>query len=140
MRRVLGRPHALTGPVVHGDKLGRTIGFPTANVEPVAEMLPPDGIYAVRGRGEPPGHGRAFRSRRMGGGAMSIGVRPTVTNTGRRTVETYVLGFEGDLYGAEIRLEVIARLREELRFTSLEELKVQMAQDVEEAKARLGSG
>lgn len=132
--RVLGRPHALSGSVVHGDELGRTLGFPTANLEPVAEMLPRDGIYAVRVEVRKPGEA-GFE--RLGGGAMSIGVRPTVGGT-RRTVETYILGFQGDLYGAELRVELVAHLREERRFDSLAELRLQIGRDVDEAKAILG--
>jgi riboflavin kinase/FMN adenylyltransferase len=135
--RVLGRPHALSGPVVHGDELGRTLGFPTANLEPVAEMLPRDGIYAVRVEVRRPGPGDVGFER-LGGGATSIGVRPTVGGT-QRTVETYVLGFQGDLYGAELRVELVAHLREERRFDSLAELKLQIARDVDETKAILGS-
>jgi riboflavin kinase/FMN adenylyltransferase len=133
--RVLGRPHALSGPVVHGDELGRTLGFPTANIEPVAEMLPADGIYAVRVEMRRGGTEAAFE--KLGGGAMSIGIRPTVRDGGRRTVETYVLDFAGDLYGAELRVEVVARLREERKFATLDELKAQMLRDVAQARARL---
>jgi riboflavin kinase/FMN adenylyltransferase len=137
--RVLGRPHSISGPVVHGDELGRTLGFPTANIDPVAEMLPADGIYAVRVEARAPGRaaGREGGFEKLGGGAMSIGVRPTVRDGGRRTVETYVLDFEGDLYGAELRVEVVARLRDERKFTSVDALKAQMMRDVEEARKRL---
>jgi riboflavin kinase/FMN adenylyltransferase len=136
VRRVLGRPHALTGTVVHGDELGRTLGFPTANLEPVAEILPPDGVYAVR---------VALRARTgafepLGDGAMSIGVRPTVDPDGAaRKVEVFVFGFEGDLYGAELRSELVSRLREQRKFPSLEALKAQMATDVEQAKVQLAA-
>jgi riboflavin kinase/FMN adenylyltransferase len=129
---VLGRPHELSGPVVHGDERGRTINFPTANIDPVPEMLPPDGVYAVRvdeiddGVASP-----------LAGGVTNIGVRPTVGD-GKRTVETFVLGFSGDLYGAALRLHLIARLREEKKFASLDELKVQIIQDCAEARRRLG--
>jgi riboflavin kinase/FMN adenylyltransferase len=133
--RVLGRPHALSGPVVHGDELGRTLGFPTANIEPVAEMLPADGIYAVRVEARTAGAEGSFG--KVGGGALSIGVRPTIREGNRRTVEVYVLDFTGNLYGAELRVELIARLREERKFASLDELKAQMARDVELARVRL---
>ena len=98
--RVLGRPHELSGTVARGDQRGRTIGFPTANLDPVAEMLPPDGVYVVRVEeirdGAP--------ARPLGGGVTNIGVRPTVASqTGHRTVETFLLGFSGDLYGGSSR-------------------------------------
>ncbi len=118
---VLGRPHELSGPVVRGDQRGRTIGFPTANVAPVAEMLPPDGVYAVRvereGAGGP-----------LGAGVTNIGVRPTVGG-GARTVETHLLDFAGDLYGATLRLRLVARVRDERRFADVDQLKAQIARD-----------
>jgi riboflavin kinase/FMN adenylyltransferase len=132
---VLGRPHMLSGVVVHGDERGRTIGVPTANMDPVPEMLPPDGVYAVHvdqiqedGTVEP-----------LAAGVTNIGVRPTVTAGGpRRTIETYVLGFAGDLYDTGLRLHVVARLREEKKFPSLDELKLQIARDCAAAREKLG--
>jgi riboflavin kinase/FMN adenylyltransferase len=106
-------------------------------------MLPPDGIYAVRVSVRRDGAHAGSTSAPavftpLGGGAMSIGVRPTIDPGGaRRTVEVFVFDFEGDLYGAELRTELVARLREERKFASLEELKAQMAVDVAEAKARI---
>jgi riboflavin kinase/FMN adenylyltransferase len=135
VRAVLGRPHALSGPVIGGDQLGRTLGFPTANLEPVAEILPPDGIYAVRVEVRRQTTGTPGGFQPLGGGATSIGVRPTVGGT-RRTVETYVLDFDGDLYGAELRLQLVDRLREERKFDTLADLKIQIARDVEEARKR----
>ena len=132
---VLGRPHELSGVVVHGDERGRTINFPTANLEPVVEMLPPDGVYAVRvnqtdEEGEPSP---------LGGGVTNIGVRPTVGGGGKRTVETFVLGFAGELYDARLRLSLVARLREEKKFGSLDELKHQILKDCAEARRILSS-
>jgi len=130
---VLGRPHALSGVVVKGDQRGRTIGFPTANLHPVAEMLPPDGVYATRvehvgpdGAASPVG----------GGGVTNIGVRPTV-GSGLRTIETFVFDFDGDLYGARLRLSLVARLRAEKRFAGLPELKAQIAADAADARVKL---
>ncbi len=128
--RVLGRWHAVTGVVGHGKKLGRTIGFPTANVEAIAELLPADGIYAtvidvVDAR--PGGEG----ARALGVAATSIGVRPTIEGATGRTVEAYLLDLDRDLYGATLRVHFVARLRDELRFESLEALKAQIARDVE---------
>lgn len=109
---LLGHPYWLTGPVAHGDHRGRTIGYPTANVEPPPRRLVPDnGIYAVRAR--------------VGGGLydgmMSIGVRPTFDGR-RRTIEVHLFDFSGDIYGQEMRIIFIARLRDELKFNGVDEL------------------
>ncbi len=129
-QRVLGRPHFATGVVVEGDRRGRTIGFPTANLDGIAELLPPLGVYAVavdRLDGE--------ERRRIARGVTNVGVRPTVaTGAPRRTVETHLLDFEGDLYGARLRLHWLARLRDEVKFASLAELKAQIARDVDRAR------
>jgi riboflavin kinase/FMN adenylyltransferase len=116
---VLGRPHALSGVVVHGQERGRTISFPTANLEP-AEMLPPDGVYAVRVDQIEADGPASF----LAGGVTNIGVRPTVSGVGR-TVETFLLGFSGDL-------------RDEQKFAGLDELKTQILADCAEARRKLG--
>jgi riboflavin kinase/FMN adenylyltransferase len=128
--RVLGRSHAISGVVVHGAKLGRVLGFPTANLADVPEVLPPDGIYAVL-VDELPSAGRA---RALGIGALSIGVRPSIDGAEGRTIEVYLLDFARDLYGVRLRLNLFARLREERRFSSLEALKSQIAHDVDETR------
>lgn len=129
---VLGRPHAVTGHVVHGDARGRTLGFPTANLDWIPEMLPADGVYAVSvDRWD----GARFIS--LAGGAVNVGLRPTIVdgaNAGKRSVETHLLNFSGDLYGARLRLHFKARLREEKKFASLEELRREIAIDVERAR------
>jgi riboflavin kinase/FMN adenylyltransferase len=132
--RVLGRAHELSGPVVRGDQRGRTLGFPTANVHPVAEMLPPDGVYATRVEqiGDDGIAGRVG----SGGGVTNIGVRPTVGGA-HRTVETFVFDYTGDLYGSRLRLHLVARLRGEKRFASLDELKAQIAADAAAARQKL---
>jgi riboflavin kinase/FMN adenylyltransferase len=134
--RVLGRPHALSGRVVHGEERGRTINVPTANIAPVGEMLPPDGVYAVRvdlfDDDDPEGRVTA-----LPGGVTNVGLRPTVGGVGR-TVETYVLGFAGDLYEQRLRVHLVARLRDERKFGSLEELKTQILRDCGEARRALG--
>ena len=132
--RVLGRPHELSGIVVKGDQRGRTIGFPTANLDPVAEMLPADGVYATRV--EQVGQDGAVRALGSGGGVTNIGVRPTVGG-GRRTVETFVFDHSGDLYGSHLRLKLVARLRGEKKFSGLDELKAQIAADSAAARAKL---
>lgn len=124
---LLGRAYTLTGTVVPGARRGHGLGFPTANVAvPDAKLLPPDGVWAVRV--EWPG-GR-------GGGMMNQGPRPTVGDA-RHTVEAHLFGFAGDLYGAAIRIEWVARLREVRRFESLEALAAQLAQDAGAARAVL---
>jgi riboflavin kinase/FMN adenylyltransferase len=122
--RLLGAPFELRGQVVHGDKRGRTLGFPTANVVPdPAHAVPDHGIYACRaivpGLGEWPA-------------AVSIGVRPTFVTGRGLLVEAFLLGFDGDLYGRELRLEFVARTRGERRFESVDALVAQMHADVRE--------
>jgi riboflavin kinase/FMN adenylyltransferase len=137
--RVLGRPHSLSGTVVRGDERGRTLGFPTANLGDVPEMLPANGVYAVRVERFDAASGQYAP---LAGGVTNVGVRPTVpgsTGEASRTVETFVLGFSGDLYGERLRLELVARLRPEQKFASLEELKDQIARDVAQARAKLES-
>jgi riboflavin kinase/FMN adenylyltransferase len=124
-RRVLGRPHAISGVVVHGAGRGRTIGFPTANIDGIIEMLPADGVYAVGVERLGDGHAPSSVHAK---GVANIGIRPTVGGS-QRTVEAYLLGFNGDLYGARLRLHLLARLRSERKFSSLDELKAQIARD-----------
>lgn len=109
---LLGHPYKLTGIVVHGDHRGRTIGYPTANVEPPARRLVPEnGIYAAR----------AVLGGETRDAMMSIGIRPTF-NSPRRTIEVNILDFSGDIYGQELRIIFIARLRDELKFAGVPEL------------------
>lgn len=126
---VLGRPHSIAGVVERGEQRGRTIGFPTANLGGVYELVPPDGVYAIavdRLAGDD--------ARALGTGVMNIGVRPTVAGEGRRTLEAHVSDFQGDLYGQTLRVHFIRRLRDERRFEGLEALKAQIARDVDEAR------
>jgi riboflavin kinase/FMN adenylyltransferase len=134
-RRVLGRPHELSGLVAHGDERGRLLGFPTANLDDVPEMLPRDGVYATL----VDELDAAGQRRPLGGGVTNVGVRPTVAAAGgaKRTIETFVLDFGGDLYGRRLRLHVVARLRDETKFGSLDALKAQIARDVADARTRL---
>jgi riboflavin kinase/FMN adenylyltransferase len=135
--RVLGRPHAITGVVVRGDQRGRTLNFPTANLDQVPEMVPAHGVYAVRVERL---DAATSEYRPLAGGVTNIGVRPSVDAGGlRQTIETYLLGFSGDLYGARLRLQLIARLRPEQKFASLDELKEQIARDVAQARGKLHS-
>jgi riboflavin kinase/FMN adenylyltransferase len=125
----LGYAYFFSGLVRHGDKRGRTIGFPTANIKPddPAKLLPADGVYAVRVQlseadGEP------F----TGTGMMNIGKRPTVDGT-RHLAEVNIFGFNRDIYGRVLRVEVVARIRNEQKFSGLEALKEQLAHDKSEA-------
>jgi riboflavin kinase/FMN adenylyltransferase len=128
--RVLGRPHALTGSVVRGDARGRTLGFPTANVEGIVEIVPPNGVYAVKVEGRAGDGGYQPLAR----GVTNIGVRPTIGGQDR-TVETHLLDFDDDLYGRRLKLSLVVRLRAEQKFASLEDLKAQIAKDVARARA-----
>lgn len=135
-RRLLGRHHAVIGEVVHGDRRGMTLGYPTANLrftEPVA--LPPDGVFAVRvqwGGPDPlaPVHRRD--------GVASLGVRPTFGG-GDRTLEAHLFDFDGDLYGQRLRVEFIRRQRGEKRFSSAKSLVIQMDRDAGRARRILGA-
>jgi riboflavin kinase/FMN adenylyltransferase len=127
--RLLGRQFTLQGRVVMGEARGRLLGFPTANLDIEPFMaLPADGIYATWAH-----FGDEKRA-----SATNIGVRPTF-GPGERTVEAHILDFNGDLYGQEVRLEFVARLREERRFETSEALVEQMHQDVAHAKSALAS-
>jgi riboflavin kinase/FMN adenylyltransferase len=132
VERVLGRPHSLSGEVVLGAQRGRTIGVPTANVSGIREALPPYGVYAVLVDRLTSGAPSALAK-----GVANIGLRPTVS--GGFSVEVHLFDFEGDLYGATLRVHLAARLREERKFAGLEELKGQIAKDSAEARAILAS-
>jgi len=125
-RALLGRPFDLDGMVVKGDGRGRSIGFPTANVDTHGELLPASGVYAVRVR---------IRDR-WHGGAANIGTKPTFGGSAV-TVEVHLLDWSGDLYGQEVRVEFLERLRAERRFASVSELTAQIRRDVEEARVVL---
>ncbi len=126
----LGRPFTIKGRVVQGYKRGRNMGFPTANIDLPAELaLPGDGVYATKVHIG----GRTYLS------ATNIGVRPTFGSESERTVEAYIMDFQGDLYGKVIKIEVVERMRDELFFNNIEELKIQMQKDVEQVRALLGS-
>jgi len=127
VKRLLGRPYVLTGQVGHGAGRGRQLGFPTANLEINSrQALPADGIYATR----------AYVAGHTYPSVTNIGTRPTF-GEGQRTVEVYLLDFEGALYTQELRLELIERLRAEKRFSNPEELKAQISRDVEQARSIL---
>jgi riboflavin kinase/FMN adenylyltransferase len=120
---MLGRPHVVCGTVIEGRKLGRTIGFPTANLATGDSQLPPDGVWAVTARlpGGPPLPAVA-----------NLGLRPTVDGQSH-TFEVHLLDFSGDLYGQELEISFKRHLRGEIRFPSLDELKAQIRQDAAQA-------
>ena len=129
---LLGRPWEIEGPVVHGDKLGRTLGYPTANID-LGDMLRPKiGIYAVEVcLGERGGDGEVWR-----GGVASLGYRPTVQGRDLR-FEVYVFDFDGDLYDRTLRVRPIRYLRDEVALDGLDALKRKIAEDVAQARAVL---
>jgi riboflavin kinase / FMN adenylyltransferase len=118
---LLGAPYQLRGEVVHGDERGRELGFPTANLIPEEALAcPGHGVYACLADGAP--------------AAVSIGVRPTFQTGRGELIEAYVLDFDGDLYGRELRLDFLARLRGERRFETAEALIEQMHSDVQHTR------
>jgi riboflavin kinase/FMN adenylyltransferase len=123
--RLLGRPFSLRGPVVQGDKRGRTLGFPTANIAiGLDRALPPYGIYVTR----------AYVRETEHASCTSIGIRPTFDVEPRPTVETFILDFDEDIYGQEMRIDLLKRLRGEERFESVEELVAQMHRDIDDTR------
>jgi riboflavin kinase/FMN adenylyltransferase len=125
--RCLGRSHAVTGTVIAGEARGRTIGFPTANLADVEQLLPPRGVYAVRAR----------VADVVYPAVMNLGQRPTFTSNGVDSLEVHLLEGGHDLYGAELELFDFAWIRDERRFPDAEALKHQIAQDVEAAERLL---
>jgi riboflavin kinase / FMN adenylyltransferase len=123
--QMLGRPYSLAGTVVAGDRLGQKLGFPTANLDLVGRALPPSGVYAVRARVEQSWY-RAV---------LNIGYRPTLDRPqSPLRVEAHLLDFEGRLYGLELELAFLEKLRDEMKFSSLETLQKQIARDVDQAR------
>ena len=127
---LLGYRYTVEAPIVRGKQLGRTLGYPTANmqVEPNSQLRP--GIYAVRFKSQ---DGKTFD------GVASFGRRPTVDEDGPLLLETYVFDFEGDLYGQLCSVSFVAHLRDELKFDGLDPLVAQMKRDEEEARAALSN-
>ena len=125
----LGRPWEIRGTVVHGDKLGRVLGWPTANIWIGRHLEPARGVYAVT---------VALPDGREAKGVANVGRRPTLGGDPETRLETFIFDFEGDLYGREIGVRLIRFLRPDAKFSGLEELKDAIARDVEEARAALG--
>jgi riboflavin kinase/FMN adenylyltransferase len=128
-RSLLGRPYFVDATVVRGDGRGRTIGVPTANLEPENEVLPAPGVYAAR---------CLVPGGRWSDAAVNLGYRPTF-GPGPATLEAHLIDFEGDLYGARVRLEFHGRVRGEQRFDGAEALVARIRQDVAEARALLSA-
>jgi riboflavin kinase/FMN adenylyltransferase len=122
--RLLGRYYAVEGPIVEGFRRGRTIGFPTANVQPINEIVPQTGVYAVR---------VIWRDARLNGVA-NVGYNPTFGNDAL-SVEAHLFDFQTDLYGDTIRVEFVRKIRDERKFESVDALMAQIAQDAEQARA-----
>jgi riboflavin kinase / FMN adenylyltransferase len=124
--RLRGAPFPITGEVVHGDKRGRELGFPTANLIPrEGYVTPGHGVYACRAT---TADGRTYAA------ATNVGVRPMFVTGRGELIEAYLLDYDGDLYGTDLRLEFLKRLRGEKRFESVEALVEQMGRDVDEAR------
>jgi len=127
--RLLTRPFAIEGVVEHGDKRGRAIGYPTANIALGPYLRPRFGVYAVRGR---------LADGRILEGAANLGVRPTFEPP-KELLEPYFFDFDGDLYGQLVEVELISFLRPEAKYDCLDALKAQMAADCHEARRRLAA-
>ncbi|MBR9726688.1 bifunctional riboflavin kinase/FAD synthetase [Shewanella intestini] len=124
-RRLLGHPVLLNGRVAHGQKLGRTIGFPTANVALKRHVVPVKGVFAVR---------LSWQGSHLYEGVANIGYRPTVQGQTCQ-LEVHLFDFDGDLYGKRVKVELVAKIRDEQPFSSLDALKKQIINDANEAKA-----
>jgi riboflavin kinase/FMN adenylyltransferase len=125
--QMLGREYALNGAVTPGDELGRKLGFPTANLDVKGLLVPPNGVYAVHAYVE----GKRHRA------VANIGHRPTLRNPAPELrVEAHLLDFDGDLYGKDLEMTFVEKLREERKFSSLDELREQIARDIAAARAK----
>ncbi|MBL8798874.1 MAG: bifunctional riboflavin kinase/FAD synthetase [Planctomycetia bacterium] len=126
---LLGRCYRLRGTVVVGQRRGRTIGFPTANLDAMPTLLPGNGVYAVR----------VEQAGQQWPGAANIGPNPTFGEDARK-VEIHLIGFEGDLYGQALAVDFVARLRDTRPFAGVAELKAQLQQDVDQARQLIANG
>jgi riboflavin kinase/FMN adenylyltransferase len=125
--QMLGRAYSLVGPVIRGDGVGHQIGFPTANLDATGLALPPHGVYAVHADVG----GKTYRA------VLNIGLRPTLQNPHPQLqVEAHLIDFTGELYGQELELTFVDKLRPEAKFPSLAELRAQIARDILEAQLR----
>ena len=128
--RLLGREFTILGTVVEGDHIGKTLGFPTANLSAHNEQFPPNGVYAVEAR----------RGSQMLRGVVNIGVRPTIRSaSGERVFEVHLFDFDETIYGEDLEITFRKFLRPEQKFPSLDALRAQIAQDAAQARAILGT-
>ncbi|GGI68926.1 bifunctional riboflavin kinase/FAD synthetase [Shewanella gelidii] len=127
-RRLLGHPYTLSGRVAHGQKLGRTIGFPTANVALKRKVVPVRGVFAVR---------VFWQDSDIYEGVANIGFRPTV-NGQICQLEVHLFDFNDDIYGRQVEVELVAKIRDEQPFESLDALKKQIKNDADRARALFG--
>jgi riboflavin kinase/FMN adenylyltransferase len=126
--QMLGRPLAIAGRVVEGDRLGRQLGFPTANLDATRRILPPNGVYS----GSTKFRGKSYRV------ALNIGMRPTVaSDRPELRVEAHLLGFDGQLYDEELEVELGEKLRGEQKFESATELREQIARDIAKVRSQV---
>ncbi len=123
---LLGRPYSISGHVMHGDKLGRQIGFPTANIQLQHNRPPLSGIFAVEVCGL---NGTPLK------GVASLGTRPTVHENGKPTLEVFIFDFRDDLYGRRLRVDFLKKLRDEEKYPDLDALIAQINRDVDNARA-----
>jgi riboflavin kinase/FMN adenylyltransferase len=126
-RRMLGRPYGVEGPVVRGDERGVKLGFPTANIQPHNRVIPRGGVYVTA----------TLIDRQWRRSVTNIGTRPTFGEGLEPSVETHVMNWSGVLYGDVVRVRFLHRLRDEKKFSSIEELKAQIARDVLRAQRYL---
>ena len=126
---MLGRPYSIIGNVVHGAQLGRTIGYPTANIKPIddEQLIPENGVYAIK----------AKWNHTLYDGMLNIGNRPTVSNELTLHIEAHLFNFNENIYNQSLEIIFIDRLRSEQRFSSLDELKAQLAKDKDASQAIL---
>ncbi len=128
VEQLLGRPYSIKGEVVRGKQLGTDLGFPTCNINPQRLRIPLHGVYACEVR-----LGDLYRP-----AAVNIGYRPTVTESGDALLEAHILDFNEDLYGKTIEVIFRQKIREEIRFSGLDELKRQISADVEKVRELFG--
>jgi riboflavin kinase/FMN adenylyltransferase len=124
-RRMLGRPYGVEGQVERGSERGHQLGFPTANLHPRNRVIPRNGVYVTGTLID----GQWRRS------VTNVGVRPTFGDAAEPSVETYVMNWDGDLYGDVVRVRFLYRLRDERKFSSIEQLKTQILRDVDRANS-----
>jgi riboflavin kinase/FMN adenylyltransferase len=126
--KLLGRPYCLIGKVIHGDGLGRKLGFPTANLDCQRLAIPPMGVYAITCNTD----GKALD------GVLNIGKRPTLDHpVPKLQVEAHFWDFEMDLYNKQLALEIKGKIRDECRFPDVDALKLQIQKDIEKSKTLL---